>query len=164
MREEGEAKMAEKRSTMDGLLCQWCHNDQLELLAEHIHLMNAQVSMEHTIKVCKACGKYTAVATWGREAQFAYRAIEYKRRFRSSNWVAVYPVQCASCGSPRTEPAEINVTVANPVSQRFRYDLYVCDVCHAATALSYLGQLSTHRAKRDNIYRSLWYLDPEDDE
>jgi hypothetical protein len=156
--------MVEKSSKMGGLVCQWCNSDQLEVLAEHVHLMNAQVSMEHTIGCCAACGKYTAVALWGKDARFAYRTLEYKRRFRSSNWVAVYPVQCATCGSPRTEPAEINVTVANPVSQRFRYDLYVCADCQAATAISYLGQVSAHRAERDSTYRSLWYLDPEADE
>jgi hypothetical protein len=156
--------MAQVGERISGLLCQWCNSNQLELLTEHVHLTNAQVSVEHSIGRCAACEKFTAFALWGKEARFAYRALEYKRRFRASNWVAVYPVQCATCGSPRTEPAEINVTVANPVSQRFRYDLYVCNDCHAATALSYLGQLSTHRAERDTTYRSLWYLDPEDDD
>jgi hypothetical protein len=154
--------MAEIGSKIAGLVCQWCNRDQLELLAEHVHLANAQVSMEHSIACCSACGKFTAVATWSKDVQFAYRALEYKRRFRSSNWVAVYPVQCATCGSPRTEPAEINVTVANPVSQRFRYDLYICADCHATTAISYLGQIVSHRAERDPTYRSLWYLDPEE--
>jgi hypothetical protein len=153
--------MAEKGSKIVGLLCQWCNCERLELLAEHVHLMNAQVSMAHSIAVCTVCDKFTAVAVWGKDVQFAYRALEYKRRFRGSRWVAIYPVQCATCGSPRTEPAEINVTVANPVSERFRYDLYVCADCQAATAISYIGQVRSHRAERDATYRSLWYLDPE---
>ena len=148
---------------MAGLLCQWCNSDRLELLAEHVHLMNAQVSMAHSIGCCGVCAKFTAVAVWGKDVQFAYRALDYTRRFRSSRWVAVYAVQYATCRSPRTEPAEINVTVANPVSERFRYDLYVCSDCQAATAISYLGQTRTHRAERDSTYRSLWYLDPEGD-
>jgi hypothetical protein len=158
-KESGE--MAETGKKMTGLLCQWCNCNALELLAEHIHLMNPQVSMAHSIGCCTSCGKFTAVAVWGTDVQFAYRALEYKRRFRGSRWVAIYPVQCATCGSPVTEPAEINVTVANPVSERFRYDLYVCRDCQAATAISYLGQVRSHRAERDRTYRSLWYLDPD---
>src|SRR4051794_97004 len=143
------------------LVCQWCGSADLELVGEHMHLMNAQVSMEHAVSRCVTCGQYTASARWGQNVSFAYRAIEYKRRFRASRWVAVYPVQCATCGSPRTEPTEINVTVANPVSERLRYDLYTCQDCGATTAISYLGQVQTHRAERDTTYASLWYLDPE---
>ena len=155
--------MTAESETAQGLICQWCYGRDLERVSEHVHLMNAQVSMEHAVSRCTLCDRFTAAALWGSNVQFAYRALEYKRRFRASRWVAVYPVQCASCGSPRTEPAEINVTVANPVSERFRYDLYVCNDCQAPTAISYLGQVRAHRASRDTTYRSLWYLDPDDE-
>jgi hypothetical protein len=144
-----------------GLTCQWCGFDSMTLVGEHVHLVNAQVSMEHTVTRCDMCGKHSAAAQWGKAVEFSYRAIEYKRRFRASRWVAVYPVECATCGSPHTEPAEINITVANPVSERFRYDLYVCTDCQAPTAISYLGQIRAHRAERDTTYASLWYLDPD---
>lgn len=142
-------------------ICAWCGFERLTAIGEHVHIPNAPVSMEHTIDRCDMCGKYTAAARWGSAVHFAYRVLEYKRRFRSSRWVAVYAVVCATCGSPRTEPVEINVTVANPVSERFRYDLYVCDDCQAPTAISYLGQVRAHRAERDPVYASLWYLDPD---
>lgn len=145
-----------------GFVCQWCDFPQLDTISEHVHLVNPQVSMEHVIARCNMCGKYTAAAAWGKTVHFAYRALEYKRRFRGSRWVAIYAVQCATCGSPRTAPAEINVTVANPVSERFRYDLYVCNDCQAATAISYLGQVRAHRAARDEVYPSLWYLDSDE--
>ena len=153
--------MAKDVAHIAGVRCEWCGAEQLEMVSEHVHLMNAQVSMAHAIGHCTVCDRFTAIAQWGKGVEFAYRALEYKRRFRSSRWVAMYAVQCATCGSPRTEPAEINVTVANPVSERFRYDLYVCNECQAATAISYLGQVRAHRAERDTTYRSLWYLDPD---
>jgi hypothetical protein len=153
--------MAELGTRIEGATCEWCGFERIELYKEHVHLMNAQVSMAHSIAHCTVCDRFTATAHWGKGVQFAYRVLEYKRRFRSSRWVAVYAVQCATCGSPRTEPAEINVTVANPVSERFRYDLYVCTDCQASTAISYLGQVHAHRAERDTTYRSLWYLDPD---
>jgi len=153
--------MADEVARIDGGRCDWCGAERLEMVGEHVHLMNAQVSMAHTIGHCTVCDRFTAMAHWGKGVQFAYRALEYKRRFRWSRWVAVYAVQCATCGSPRTEPAEINITVANPVSERFRYDLYVCAECQTATAISYLGQVRAHRAERDATYRSLWYLDPD---
>jgi hypothetical protein len=153
--------MTERDEQVAGLTCQWCGFDELEPVSEHVHLVNAQVSREHLVARCNMCGKFTAAAQWGRTIQFAYRALEYKRRFRRSQWVAVYAVACATCGSPHTEPAEINVTVANPVSERFRYDLYQCQDCQAPTAISYLGQVRAHRAERDGRYESLWYLDPD---
>ena len=148
---------------MAEFICQWCSFPEMDLVSEHIHLLNAQVGMAHTVRRCAQCGRFSASAQWGKNVHFGYRALEYKRRFRSSRWVAVYAVQCATCGSPRTEPAEINVTVANPVSERFRYDLYVCNDCQAPTAISYLGEVRAHRAERDTTYPSLWYLDPEDE-
>ena len=153
--------MAEELGNLQGFTCQWCGFEGMDKVGEHVHLVNAQVSMEHVVGRCNMCGKFTAGAKWGAAVQFAYRALECKRRFRSSRWVAVYPVECATCGSPRTEPAEINVTVANPVTERFRYDLYVCEDCQSSTAISYLGQVRGHRAERDKVYSSLWYLDPD---
>lgn len=154
---------APEHQPIAGVICQWCWSDQVELVQEHVHLLNAQVSMAHVVARCAACERFTAAARWGAGVQFAYRALEYKRRFRASRWVALYAVQCAYCGSPRTEPAEINVTVANPMSERFRYDLYACEVCQRFTAISYLGQVRAHRAVRDRTYSALWYLDPEEE-
>lgn len=143
-------------------VCAWCgYTAGLERMYDHVHVVNAQVSMEHVVDRCPSCTQYTASATWGRGVQFVYKVLEYKRRFRRSAWVAVYPVACAWCGSSATEPSEINVTVANPVSQRFRYDLYLCNYCKAMTAISYLGEIRSHRAERDVTYHTLWYLDPE---
>jgi len=117
--------------------------------------------MEHAVGRCPQCDKTTALAQWGRDVRFTYKVLEYKRLFRRSTWVAVYDVICAWCGSKATEPIEINVTVANPVSERFRYDLYLCQTCNKVTAISYLGEVRTHCAVRDDIYPALWYLDPE---
>jgi DNA-directed RNA polymerase subunit RPC12/RpoP len=153
--------MATTQSTLD-LRCEWCNfAGGLSVVGEHVHLTNAQVAMEHVVGRCPECGQTTALAQWGRDLRFSYKAIEYKRMFRRSTWVAVYNVICAWCGSKATEPAEINVTVANPVSERFRYDLYGCQTCSKATAISYLGEVRTHCAVRDDVYRALWYLDPE---
>ncbi|HEY0739231.1 MAG TPA: hypothetical protein VGD69_30195 [Herpetosiphonaceae bacterium] len=142
--------------------CAWCrYKDGLEIVGEHIHISNAQVTMEHAVGRCPECDRTTALAYWGRDTRFIYKVLEYKRLLRRSNWVAVYDVICAWCGSKATNPAEINVTVANPVSERFRYDLYACQTCGKATAISYLGEVRTHCAVRDDVYRALWYLDPE---
>ncbi len=143
--------------------CKWCGlDDGLEFLSEHVHVTNAQVSLEHTVGRCPACDRTTAFARWGREVQFSYKVLEYKRWLRRSTWVAIYDVDCVWCRAEDTEPAEINVTVANPVSQRFRYDLYHCRQCDRLTAISYLGEVRRHRAVRDDVYPSLWYLDPDD--
>ena len=137
--------------------CAWCgYEGGLEPVGEHVHISNAQVTMQHMIGRCPECEKTTAFARWGQQTQFRYKVLEYKRRFRRSTWVAVYDVQCIWCNGRTTEPAEINITVANPVSQRFKYDLY-----HHMTAISYLGEIHRHRAVRDDIYRELWYLDPD---
>jgi hypothetical protein len=153
--------MAKTEQCMEAA-CAWCgFKDGLEIIGEHVHISNAQVTMEHAIGRCPACERTTALAHWGRDTRFTYKVLEYKRLFRRSNWVAVYNVVCAWCGSKATDPAEINVTVANPVSERFRYDLYVCQTCSKATAISYLGEVRTHCAVRDDIYRALWYLDPD---
>lgn len=142
--------------------CKWCgFSGDLEIVGEHVQVTNAQASMEHTVVRCPSCHNTTAIARWGASVQFVYKVTEYPRRFRRSTWVAIYDVICAWCGSKATDPIEINVTVANPVSQRFRYDLYVCQTCQRATAISYLGEVRTHCAERDDVYSSLWYLDPE---
>lgn len=142
--------------------CAWCgFAGGLAVVSEHVHITNAQVAMEHAVGRCPQCERTTALARWGRDLRFSYKALEYKRLFRRSTWVAVYDVICAWCGSKATDAAEINVTVANPVSERFRYDLYACQTCGKATAISYLGEIRTHCAKRDDVYRALWYLDPE---
>ncbi|MBA3946089.1 MAG: hypothetical protein H0X37_16175 [Herpetosiphonaceae bacterium] len=150
--------VAEQTTT---LVCAWCgYNAGLDRISDHIHVVNAQVSMEHAVDRCPECKRFTASATWGRGLHFVYKVLEYRKRFRRSSWVAVYPVVCSWCNSTATEPLEINVTVANPVSQRFKYDLYSCNYCKRMTAISYLGELRNHRAERDETYHSLWYLDP----
>lgn len=142
--------------------CAWCgYKDGLDIVSEHVHISNAQVTMEHAVGMCPACEKTTAFAQWGRDMRFSYKVLEYKRWLRRSNWVVLYNVICAWCGSKATNPAEINITVANPVSERFRYDLYVCQTCSKATAISYLGEVRTHCAVRDTVYSALWYLDPD---
>jgi transposase len=133
----------------------------LDPVSEHVHISNAQVTMQHAVGRCPHCGKTTAFARWGQNVQFHYKVLEYKQRFRRSKWVAVYEVPCAWCNARTTEPSEINITVANPVSERFRYDLYHCELCNNMTAISYLGEIRRHRAMRDDVYRALWYLDPE---
>lgn len=142
--------------------CAWCGQaDGLEPVGEHVHISNAQATMQHMVGRCPACTKATAFARWGQNAQFHYKVLEYTRRFRPSTWVAVYDVQCMWCNGRTTEPVEINITVANPVSERFKYDLYHCPLCEHVTAISYLGEVRRHRAERDDVYQALWYLDPE---
>ncbi len=142
--------------------CAWCGYDGgLEPVGEHVHISNAQVTMQHMVGRCPECDHTTAFARWGQNLQFHYKVLEYKRLFRRSTWVAIYDVQCVWCSGRSTEPAEINITVANPVSERFKYDLYHCELCNNMTAISYLGELRRHRAVRDDVYRALWYLDPE---
>ena len=141
--------------------CAWCgYADGLTMRSEHVHISNAQVAMQHGVGLCPECSRMTALARWGRDLRFSYKVLEYKRMLRRSTWVAVYDVICAWCGSKATDPAEINVTVANPVSERFRYDLYACQTCGKETAISYLGEVRTHCAVRDDVYPALWYLDP----
>jgi hypothetical protein len=145
------------------VVCKWCgFSGGLECISEHVHISNAQVTMEHAVGRCPDCGNMTAFAQWGRDVQFSYKALEYKRWLRRSAWVAIYDVQCVWCDAETTSPVEINITVANPVSQRFRYDLYHCQHCDQLTAISYLGEVRRHRAVRDDVYSSLWYLDPDE--
>lgn len=142
--------------------CAWCeYADGLEPVGEHVHISNAQVTMQHVVGRCPDCEKTTAFARWGQSIQFRYKVLEYKRRFFRSTWVAIYDIPCVWCKARTTEPREINITVANPVSERFKYDLYQCELCNNMTAISYLGEIHRHRAVRDEVYRALWHLDPE---
>ena len=142
--------------------CAWCqYGGGLETVSEHVHLSNAQVSMQHVVGRCPECEKTTAFARWGKNVQFHYKVVEYKHMLRRSTWVVIYDVGCTWCSARSTEPSEINITVANPVSERFKYDLYHCELCNNMTAISYLGDIRRHRAVRDDLYRALWYLDPE---
>jgi uncharacterized protein with PIN domain len=151
--------MAEQRWDIP---CAWCgFAGGLVTVGEHVHIPNAQVTMQHVVGRCPECEHTTAFASWGQNTQFRYKVLEYKRRFRRSTWIAQYDVQCMWCNGRTTEPAEINITAANPVSQRFKYDLYRCSLCGHMTAISYLGEVRRHRAVRDEVYRELWYLDPE---
>ncbi len=88
------------------------------------------------------------------------KAREYKRRLRKAQWVVIYPVRCSWCDSERVTAYEINATVANPISERFKYDIYACEDCQRPTAISYMGEIHVHRADQDRKYPALWYLDP----
>ena len=90
---------------------------------------------------------------------------EYPRTFRAPLYVLVYPIACGWCGrADMVEPEEINATVANPASQRHRYDIYACHACDRYTAVSYLGQVFAYPAIQDDRYRSLYYLEIGEEE
>src|SRR5688500_5907455 len=82
MSDDGKQDVASDPRRSVALVCQWCGFAGLDVLSEHIHLMNAQVSMEHVVSQCIQCERFTAAAQWGQHVHFAYRALEYKRRFR----------------------------------------------------------------------------------
>ena len=105
----------------------------------------------------------TAEARWGKQ-HFLYKALEYPRTFRAPLYVLVYPIACSWCSrADMVEPEEINATVANPASQRHRYDIYACHACDRYTAVSYLGQVFAYPATQDDRYPSLYYLEVDDD-
>lgn len=147
------------------LACQWCSiADQLELVDFDIKVANPQVEFEHSIYRCGACTKLTAAARWGKQL-FQYKALEYPRTFRAALYVLVYPIACSWCGrADMIEPEEVNATVGNPASQRHRYDIYACHACDRYTAVSYLGQVYAYPATQDSRYRSMYYLEIEDEE
>ena len=145
------------------LVCQWCGLDNdMALVNYDIKVANPQVDFEHTIYRCTLCQKLTAVARWGNQ-QFVYKVLEYPRTFRRPMYVLVYDVVCAWCGrGDLIEPEEINATVANPASQRHRYDIYACHACDRYTAVSYLGQVFAYPATQDDRYPALYYLEVEE--
>ena len=148
------------------LACQWCgRENDLTLVDYDIKVANPQVEFDHNIHRCGACAKLTAEARWGKQ-HFLYKALEYPRTFRAPLYVLVYPIGCAWCSrADLVEPEEINATVANPASQRHRYDIYACHACDHYTAVSYLGQVFTYPATQDDRYPSLYYLEiGEEDE
>jgi hypothetical protein len=146
------------------LACQWCGiTDELELVDLDIKVANPQVEFEHNIHRCGACAKLTAEARWGKQL-FQYKALEYPRTFRSAIYVLVYPIACGWCGrADMIEPEEINATVGNPASQRHRYDIYACHACDRYTAVSYLGQVFSYPAVQDSRYRSMYYLEIDEE-
>jgi hypothetical protein len=142
------------------LACQWCGLDNDLVLVDYdIKVANPQVEFDHTIHRCAACAKLTAEARWGKQ-HFLYKALEYPRTFRAPLYVLVYPIACGWCGrADMVEPEEINATVANPASQRHRYDIYACHACDRYTAVSYLGQVFAYPSTQDDRYPSLYYLE-----
>lgn len=141
--------------------CLWCgYAGPLEG-EQPISVVNPQLDLRHLLRRCPQCSEYLVDVIWpGRTLR--RKVQEYRRRFRRSLWVVVYPVACQWCESTNTEPYEINATIANPVSERFRYDIYRCNYCRRPTAISYLGEIHAYRARQDELYSALWYLEVEE--
>jgi hypothetical protein len=150
--------------TETAISCQWCDSAEWAARYDVVPVVNARLDVPHTLYECAQCGRLSLSAHWGQQ-YYTCRAIEHRRRFRSSLYVAVYSVACAWCGrSERLEPEEINATIANPASQRHKYDIYGCHACQRYTAISYLGEIYTYRATQDDRYHTLYYLDVEGEE
>jgi hypothetical protein len=139
--------------------CLWCAYRGPLLAGETVAVANPQVSLPHDLRRCPECHEAMLDVRWP-DRVVRRKAREHSRRFRKSLWVVVYPVLCAWCGSDNTEAYEINATIANPISERFKYDIYRCRACQRPNAASYLGEIHVHRADQDREYTSLWYLDP----
>jgi hypothetical protein len=139
--------------------CLWCgHHGPLQA-GDLVPVVNPQISINHRVQRCPECREAMLDAQWP-DRVARYKGREHPRRFRRSLWVIIYPVACAWCQSTNLDAYEINATIANPVSDRFKYDIYRCNICRRPSAVSYLGEVHTHRADQDRTYPSLWYLDP----
>lgn len=139
--------------------CLWCAYVGPLLVGEPVQVVNPQVSLSHELRRCPECQEMMLDVRWP-DRVVRYKTREYTRRFRKSLWVVLYPVRCAWCGSDQTDAYEINATIANPISERFKYDIYRCLACNRPNAASYLGEIHVHRAEQDRRYLALWYLDP----
>lgn len=143
--------------------CSWCGWVGDLIAGERVRPINPQVDLPHLVRHCPECKQAMLDVAWP-DKVVRRKAREHTRRFRKPLWVVVYPVVCAWCGSTNTEPYEVNATIANPVSTRFKYDIYRCNYCQRPSAISYLGEIRTHRADQDRQYTALWYLDPPEAE
>ena len=145
--------------------CLWCGYAGPLQVGETVRAVNPQVDLPHQVKRCPQCQEVLLDVTWS-DKVVRRKGREEPRRFRKSLWVVIYPVVCAWCGSANTDAYEINATIANPLSERFKYDIYRCLDCTRPLAASYIGELRVHRADQDRTYLALWYLDPvvEEDE
>jgi hypothetical protein len=146
--------------TEQELACQWCGSaTDLGVAGEGVKLANPQVDLPHTLFRCARCGQLSLGAKWGNQ-RYLYKGLEYKRPFRRPTYVAIFPVACAWCERrDKIEPEEINATVANPASQRHKYDIYACHACERYTAVSYLGEVYAYPATQDERYATLYYLE-----
>jgi hypothetical protein len=112
----------------------------------------------HTLYLCQDCQQYTLATYWGNQS-LSYRAVAQRRFMRSPIYLIIYAISCAWCHhNDQIEPAEINATIANPLSRRHRYDIYACYACHQYTAVAYVGEVHTYQAKRDQSYGTLYHL------
>jgi hypothetical protein len=139
--------------------CLWCDYPGPLLVGDSVTPVNPQVSLLHEVRRCPECHEAMLDIRWP-DHVVRRKAREYKRRFRRPLWVVLYPVPCAWCGSANTDAYEINATVANPISTRFKYDIYRCLECRRPNAVSYLGEIHVHRADQDREFLTLWHLDP----
>lgn len=139
--------------------CLWCGSSAPLRAGGNVIPVNPQISLPHEIRWCSVCGEAMLDIRWP-ERVVRRKAREEKRRFRKSLWVVIYPVRCSWCNSSNTEAYEINATIANPMSERLKYDIYRCMDCSRPSAISYLGDIIVHQADQDRRYPSLWYLDP----
>lgn len=140
--------------------CLWCEYRGPVLAGDIITVVNPQVTLPHELRRCPTCREAMVDIRWP-DRIVRRKVRESPRRFRRSLWVVVYPVECAWCGSHNTDAYEVNATVSNPVSTRFKYDIYRCLDCQRPNAISYLGEVYVHRADQDKEFFSLWHLDPE---
>jgi hypothetical protein len=141
--------------------CLWCGDvGPLEQL-EQVQVVNPQLDLPHLLRRCGACGEHQVDVRWpGRTVR--RKVQRYERRFRKPLWIVVYPLECRWCESTNVELYEVNATIANPVSMRFRYDIYRCGYCRRPTAISYLGEINAYRVRQDELYAAMWYLELED--
>ena len=138
--------------------CLWCGYTGSLLAGPTVTPVNPQLSLPHHVRHCPRCQEAMLDVdlpnrTVRRKGQ------EYKRRFRRSIWVVIYPISCAWCSSTATEAYDINATIANPLSSRLKYDIYRCTACENPTAISYLGEIAVYQARQDFEFPSLWYLE-----
>ncbi|HEY1014985.1 MAG TPA: hypothetical protein VGE07_19915 [Herpetosiphonaceae bacterium] len=138
--------------------CLWCGYEGPMQVGEAVRVVNPQIDLPHQIKRCPQCKELMLDVRWP-DRTVRRKGREYPRRFRKSLWVVIYPVTCPWCGGANTEAYDINATIANPVSERFKYDIYRCLDCQRPVAISYLGEIRVHRADQDKKYPDLWYLD-----
>lgn len=142
--------------------CLWCGYAGALQAGAAVAPVNPQVNLPHDVRTCPECAEIMLDVRWP-DRVVRRKARAQARRFRKPLWVVIYPVRCAWCSSADTEPYEINATVANPISERFKYDIYRCSTCARPTAISYMGEIIVHRADQDQQFTALWYLDlPED--
>ena len=138
--------------------CLWCNYSGSLLAGATVTPINPQLTVPHHIRICPRCNQAMLdMDIPGRTIR--RKAQEYKRRFRRSLWVVIYPIKCGWCSSTDTEAYDINATIANPLSSRLKYDVYRCNACENPSIISYLGEISVYRGRQDFEFPSLWYIE-----